>query len=208
MVEHDSIFGAAAEQTLGSPPIGEYLRRQRILRGMSAEELADLTRIPLRSLERLESGQFDGETDGFVRGFVRTVAAALGLDTDDAVSRMLSEPSASAWERHAPGRSTKQALAIATLVLCLAFLALGLRMVWSMLLGDASGPSSREVFIWQDPVRLLAEATGLDVDPAAGIGPRELAQDGGAPAAATPPRDPFVDRPILERQGDGVALAP
>ena len=72
-------------------PIGAYLSRQRRLRGISLAELAQLTCIPLRSLERLESGAFDGAPDGFARGFVRTVALALGLDADDAVGRMLPE---------------------------------------------------------------------------------------------------------------------
>ncbi len=56
-------------------PIGAYLARQRVLRGITLEELAESTRIPIRSLARLEAGVFDAEPDGFARGFVRTVAA-------------------------------------------------------------------------------------------------------------------------------------
>ncbi|MBW2272326.1 MAG: helix-turn-helix domain-containing protein [Deltaproteobacteria bacterium] len=74
------------------PHIGAYLAGQRKLRGISRQELAEQTRIPLRSLERLESGLFDSIDDGFVRGFVRTVSAALGLDPEDALTRMLPEP--------------------------------------------------------------------------------------------------------------------
>jgi cytoskeletal protein RodZ len=59
---------------------------------MTVDELAQLTKIPRRSLERLEAGAFDGTPDGFARGFVRTVAEALGLDPDDAVNRLLAEP--------------------------------------------------------------------------------------------------------------------
>jgi cytoskeletal protein RodZ len=59
---------------------------------MTVDELAQLTKIPRRSLERLEAGAFDATPDGFARGFVRTVAAALGLDPDDAVNRLLAEP--------------------------------------------------------------------------------------------------------------------
>jgi cytoskeletal protein RodZ len=72
--------------------IGSFLARQRRLRGISVDELAQRTRIPRRSLERLEAGAFDATSDGFVRGFVRTVAEALGLDPDDAVNRLLREP--------------------------------------------------------------------------------------------------------------------
>ncbi len=173
MLEHDSIEIAAADETFETRPIGEYLRRQRVLRGMTAVELAELTRIPLRSLERLEEGQFDGEADGFVRGFVRTVASALGLDADDTVARMLREPPAGTWERHGPGRSAKQLLAVVVFVLVLGCVFVGLSAVWNALLGDASRPASREVVIWRDPVRALAAATGTHVDPAAEIAPRD-----------------------------------
>jgi cytoskeletal protein RodZ len=71
--------------------IGAWLARQRRLRGISLDELEALTRVPRRSLERLEAGAYDASPDGFARGFVRTVASAIGLDPDDAVSRMLSE---------------------------------------------------------------------------------------------------------------------
>jgi hypothetical protein len=65
---------------------------QRELRGITRKELCQQTQIPLRSLERLETGAFDGLDDGFVRGFVRTVADALGLDLDDTLARMSPEP--------------------------------------------------------------------------------------------------------------------
>lgn len=71
--------------------IGAYLRRQRCLRGISLAELHAKTQIPLRSLERLEAGVFDKKPDGFVRGLVRTVAGALGLDPSETVMRMLRE---------------------------------------------------------------------------------------------------------------------
>lgn len=80
----------------GDPPprasIGEYLAQQRKLRGISVDELCEITKIPRRNIERLESGALDGDTDGFVRGFVRTVAAALGLDPAEAVMRLMQEP--------------------------------------------------------------------------------------------------------------------
>ena len=68
--------------------IGRYLASQRRLRDISLDQLAALTKLPRRSLERLESGAFDREPDGFARGFVRTVAIALGLDPDDAARKI------------------------------------------------------------------------------------------------------------------------
>jgi hypothetical protein len=72
--------------------IGAYLARERRMRGISVGELAELTKIPTRSIERMEAGAFDGNPDGFVRGFVRTIAQGLGLDPEEAVMRMLGEP--------------------------------------------------------------------------------------------------------------------
>jgi hypothetical protein len=74
--------------------IGVYLGRQRRLRGISLDDLAESTKIPRRSLERLEAGAFDGQSDGFSRGFVRTIADALGLDSEDSINRLLGEPPA------------------------------------------------------------------------------------------------------------------
>lgn len=159
-------------ENLGPSPIGEYLRRQRILRDMSIEELSALTRIPLRSLDRLERGEFDGETDGFVRGFVRTVAQALGLDADSTVARILQEPVQGAWERHASNRRLKQALVAGTLLALIGLSLLVLQAGWGVLVGSTENDPARQVVVWRDPVRTLAEATGAEVDPAAEIDPR------------------------------------
>ncbi len=82
----------AAGRGTGEPDsIGRYLARERKVREISLEELATLTRLPVRSLERLESGHLDGQHDGFTRGLVRTVSQALGLHVDDTLARMLPE---------------------------------------------------------------------------------------------------------------------
>lgn len=68
--------------------IGTYLRRERELRGLSLEEVADTTRIPLRSLEQLEAGDYaELPGDTFVRGFLRAYARAVGLSADEALAR-------------------------------------------------------------------------------------------------------------------------
>jgi hypothetical protein len=166
---------------LASSPIGAYLRRQRILRDVSIDELASITRIPLRSLERLEGGEFDGETDGFVRGFVRTVALALGLDADDTLARMLQEPALGVWERHQSSRRVKQALVALVLAVILVVGFLVLQAGWRVFVGATSNDPTRELVLWRDPVRSLAEETGVEVDPAGEIDPRSgLRGDTGA----------------------------
>lgn len=154
--------------------IGEYLARERELRGITLGELAESTRIPLRSLERLEAGAFDRDPDGFARGFVRTVAEALGLEPDQTVIRMLPEPVPVSARPAGPGGRT---LLLALLV---ALLALGTPWVaWRLLSGpphrvEASAPiRARESWVRSDRVRALAESVHA-------MGP-------DAPARSSPP---------------------
>ncbi|MFT3927249.1 MAG: helix-turn-helix domain-containing protein [Myxococcales bacterium] len=68
--------------------IGAYLRRERELRHVSLEELVQITRVPLKMLQRIEDDRFDelpGEV--FARGFLRSYARALNLDCEDVLAR-------------------------------------------------------------------------------------------------------------------------
>ena len=143
----------------GAPPdrfsIGRYLASQRELRGISLDELSSRTKIPRRNLERLESGAFDAQSDGFVRGFVRTVAQALGLDSNEVVMRMSGEPTGAdedaLWRR-------RMRVALLTTVLgglLLIALGLGLRQATRWIVEPAGGPPDH-VFR-RDAVRSLAE---------------------------------------------------
>ncbi len=146
--------------------IGAYLSRQRRLRGISLDDLAALTQIPLRSLARLEAGTFDADPDGFVRGFVRTVATALGLDPGETVTRMLSEPGAAADPRP-DGLVTARHVAV-VLVLFSIFLVAAVLPVWlhSRVESEPRASESQAV-TRRDPVRALAEAEASRKRPAA-----------------------------------------
>jgi cytoskeletal protein RodZ len=68
--------------------VGQYLRRQRESKQMSIEEIARSTRVPMSSVERIESDQFDelpGEV--FVRGFLKSYARSLGVSSDDVLAK-------------------------------------------------------------------------------------------------------------------------
>jgi cytoskeletal protein RodZ len=68
--------------------VGRFLRQQRLARGMSLEEVARTTRVPISSVERIEADQFDelpGEV--FVRGFLKSYARAVGVQADDVLAR-------------------------------------------------------------------------------------------------------------------------
>jgi len=67
---------------------GSRLRDQREARQLSLAALARVTKIPERSLERLEEGRFDElPGDVFVRGFLRSYARSVGMDPEDTVRR-------------------------------------------------------------------------------------------------------------------------
>ena len=155
-------------------PIGAYLARQRKLRGISLDDLEAQTHIPRRSLERLESGHHDGDPDGFVRGFVRTVSEAIGLDAEDAVARMLSEPVA---ERRRPHLSMRRVGLVAALGLgaaaVLALLPGLLELRWETpasevapevrSIGPTTGPATPARVRW-DAVRALADLQEANPD--------------------------------------------
>lgn len=152
---------ALSKDERSSDSIGAYIARQRKLRGISLEELEALTRIPRRSLERLESGAFDADPDGFARGFVRTVAVAIGLDADDTVARMLAEVH--------PGRKRRRLgrfWMIPPLMLAVGVLGLGAVLVWTVLggAGPPTATASEDASVRRmrrDAVRELAVSRGI-----------------------------------------------
>jgi cytoskeleton protein RodZ len=90
--------------------LGEFLRRERELRHISLDDVAERTKISRRYLEAIEEGQYDrlpGET--FVRGFIRSYAQYVGLDPQDTllmynrsrgvheVTALRTERTTSAW---------------------------------------------------------------------------------------------------------------
>lgn len=62
---------------------GEELRRERELREVTREHLADVTKVSVRQIEALEAGRFDLlPARVFARGFVLALARHLGLDAE------------------------------------------------------------------------------------------------------------------------------
>jgi hypothetical protein len=69
--------------------IGEELRQERLRQGLSVDEIAQRTRISLRSLESIEADAFD-RLPGviFTRNFVRLYATDLKLDPEPLMARL------------------------------------------------------------------------------------------------------------------------
>jgi len=66
---------------------GDKLRREREMRGVTLDEIAEATKIGTRSLRALEEERFDQLPGGiFNKGFVRSYARFLGLDEEQAVA--------------------------------------------------------------------------------------------------------------------------
>jgi hypothetical protein len=72
----------------GRASVAAWLTAGRMARGYTREQVARVTRIQLRTLERLEEGRFDElPADVFVRGFIRNYARCVGLSVDEALTR-------------------------------------------------------------------------------------------------------------------------
>ena len=68
--------------------LGTYLKTQRELRRVDLHSVADETKIAIRWLYDMEEDRWDnlpGKT--FARGYVKSYATALGLDTDEVLTR-------------------------------------------------------------------------------------------------------------------------
>ena len=62
-------------------PIGERLRQAREAKGLSLDEVASQTRIPVRHLQHIEHGEWDAlPAATYSVGFVRSFANTIGLD--------------------------------------------------------------------------------------------------------------------------------
>lgn len=69
--------------------IGQQFRDARTSRGMSQYQLHYQTLVPIAHIQALETGQIDAlPTAVYVRGFIRKIGQALGLDGDRLVDSM------------------------------------------------------------------------------------------------------------------------
>ncbi len=74
---------------------GERLRREREMRGITIEEIAEATKIGSRNLRALEEEKFDLLPGGiFNKGFVRAYSKYLGLDEEQAVADYIAAETA------------------------------------------------------------------------------------------------------------------
>jgi transcriptional regulator with XRE-family HTH domain len=128
-------MNASNGRMVNADGLGEFLRRERELRHISLDDVAERTKISRRYLEAIEEGQYDrlpGET--FVRGFIRSYAQFVGLDPQDTLllyhqSRMDHEGAPLRTERISPVRRAWNAPSLVWL------LVVGVLIVGGVLLG-------------------------------------------------------------------------
>lgn len=92
--------------------IGQELRQARLKRSMSLEKVHYQTHIPIHQIKALEAGQTDQlPEDIYVRGFIRRIGDAIGLDGYALMSSLPSlEPAkiiAPSWQRVSPKPSNQ-----------------------------------------------------------------------------------------------------
>lgn len=71
--------------------LGEYIRQQRIEKGLTIEELSAKTKISVAVLRDIEAGQFDrykGD-EAYVKMYLKKIGAALSVDTNDLTNQYI-----------------------------------------------------------------------------------------------------------------------
>jgi transcriptional regulator with XRE-family HTH domain len=89
---------APGGKTVLADSLGEFLRRERELRHISLDDVAERTKINRRYLAAIEEGHYDRlPGEAFTRGFIRAYAQSVGLDPEDTLflytqARVAQEP--------------------------------------------------------------------------------------------------------------------
>ncbi|WP_106640768.1 helix-turn-helix domain-containing protein [Allosphingosinicella vermicomposti] len=128
MVETEEVAGSVN-------PIGDRLKAAREAKGISLDDLAAQTRIPIRHLEHIEQGSWDAlPAITYSVGFARTYANAVGLDGNaigaelrEELGATRTEPAAAVHYEPAdparvPPKSLALILAVVAIILVAAYL--------------------------------------------------------------------------------------
>lgn len=170
--------GMAEPHDLHPPTVGSLLAAEREAQGRSLDEIAAVTRIPLRHLQAIEGSDYSAlPSPTYAVGFVRAYGRTLGLDEVALAAHVREDMDLP--PRHAlnPGKSTVRVAppesdripprAFAWTAAVLAVLMLVGYFVWR-----SSGPSAVEQFAVADAGRSVAAETPIaPVAPSPATGP-------------------------------------
>ncbi len=163
-------MASAPDDRLDDPraSLALWLRAGRAQRKLSLDEVARITKIQRRVLEKLENGQLDGlPAEVFVRGFVRSFARCVGLDESEAIERLIE----------CFGDCTKAGAIPATSV--------------AKVIVQKLAPAPIEVVIEAEPAPVAEPAPIVEVAPVVEAAPVDVSKkkrNRKKPAATTPPR--------------------
>ncbi len=153
------------EQGLGPASIGERLRLAREDRGMTLDEVANQTRIPIRHLQHIEQEEWDalpGVT--YCVGFTRAYANIIGLDgaelgrelRDRLGGTMTRAPAPQYYEPADPSRVPPRWIAIAAALIAV-LLVIGY-LVWRSSAVDDDSPADVAITQAEEPAANQAAA--------------------------------------------------
>ncbi|MFT8244489.1 helix-turn-helix domain-containing protein [Roseomonas sp. BN140053] len=179
--------------------VGAALRDARLSLGATIDDVAEQLRINRRYLSALEEGRVrDLPGPAYAQGFVRSYAAALGLDADEMTRRFREGGGPGSLNRTDlvfPEPVPERGVPAGAVILVGAILAIGSYVVW----WQWSGSGARSVDRVEPPPARIAEAARgtapADTAPALPptLGPAVPASPGTAGGAATrPPATPAV----------------
>ena len=155
------------------------------MRGISLEEIAEATKIGTRSLQALETEDFDKLPGGiFNKGFVRAYAKYLGIDEEQAVSDYLA----------AIGESREEDKPVETLKAVAAA-----KQAAAEAEGQPTGSLSGAIGVAAIALLLIAIA---------GVGGWQYLRSRAAAAPAPPPSSRAAARPVNPTEAPAAAVAP
>ena len=190
---------------------GGRLRRAREEQGLTLDQVAAETRIPLRHLETLEAGAFEelpGRT--YAVGFARNYARAVGLDEREMAEAVRAElgsrnyhaaPQSDGFEPGDPARVPSRRLAWFGLFAALLLIA-GLFAFYRTAIAPGSGPGS---ILADEEAEMVAQAEGGQGEGSAGDSAASAAPAADAPVKFTATRDGVWVRFYDDAYADGGA---
>ena len=183
---------------------GERLRREREMRGITLEEIADSTKIGTRSLRALEQEDFDKLPGGiFNKGFVRAYARYLGIDEEQAVTDFLAaagdpeQPLPTPFPKGRPAISSSGGRSWAA-VLALLALAGGGFAAWKYRVGPFAGRAVQPEAVSAPPVVAHPPSTTAST--------AVPTESGANPAAAPSPQPGRTSAGAASTMGEGFVV--
>ncbi|WJH33308.1 helix-turn-helix domain-containing protein [Paenibacillus sp. CC-CFT747] len=192
--------------------LGQQLKKARLDKGISMEDLQETTKIRKRYLEAIEEGNFkDLPGNFYVRAFIKSYAEAVGLDPSEVLSMYKNVIPATAPEtvseplrrNRTPAKSAIKWNVWATGVILWAFFILIAVILYYVLSHNASGGGTK---FTEEETKRLTEKTPSSTSKASGTGDNPQATSSSTPTPAptpTPTPTPVPEVKLVKTE-DGV----